>query len=73
MKYMKSATFVAGSLIAVGFASPALAEATSEGKAGYARGAFSGKKVQDPMNVCGDTVNVIGLLNPAVDNVCVNK
>ncbi|MCZ9344055.1 chaplin, partial [Streptomyces sp. TRM76130] len=26
-----------------------------------------------PVNVCGNTVNVIGLLNPAFGNTCVNK
>ncbi|MYV73012.1 DUF320 domain-containing protein, partial [Streptomyces sp. SID1046] len=26
-----------------------------------------------PVNVCGNTVNVVGLLNPAFGNVCVNN
>ncbi|PIB05530.1 chaplin family protein, partial [Streptomyces sp. HG99] len=25
-----------------------------------------------PVNACGNTVNVIGLLNPAAGNACVN-
>ncbi|MDZ8226300.1 chaplin [Nostoc sp. ChiVER01] len=28
--------------------------------------------VHIPVNVCGNTVNVIGLLNPAFGNTCVN-
>jgi hypothetical protein len=28
--------------------------------------------VQVPLNACGLTVNVVGLLNPAVGNTCVN-
>jgi LPXTG-motif cell wall-anchored protein len=28
--------------------------------------------VNVPVNVCGDTVNVVGLLNPAVGNDCAN-
>lgn len=26
-----------------------------------------------PVNVCGNTVSVIGLLNPAFGNTCINK
>jgi hypothetical protein len=26
-----------------------------------------------PVNVCGNTVNIIGLLNPAFGNTCINK
>lgn len=29
--------------------------------------------VHVPVNVCGNTINVIGLLNPAFGNTCVNK
>lgn len=25
-----------------------------------------------PVNVCGNTINVVGLLNPAFGNTCVN-
>ncbi|MEU6277052.1 chaplin [Streptomyces populi] len=39
-------------------------------------GVLSGNNVQVPVdiaaNVCGNTVNVVGLLNPAIGNVCVN-
>ncbi|WP_323182913.1 chaplin [Streptomyces sp. NBC_00078] len=40
-------------------------------------GVISGNTVQlpvhVPVNVCGNTVNVVGLLNPAVGNSCVNR
>ncbi|CAM5294852.1 Chaplin OS=Streptomyces tendae OX=1932 GN=F3L20_26875 PE=4 SV=1 [Streptomyces tendae] len=26
-----------------------------------------------PVNVCGNTVNIVGALNPAFGNYCVNK
>jgi hypothetical protein len=39
-------------------------------------GALSGNVIQIPIdlqsNICGNTVSVIGLLNPAIGNVCVN-
>ncbi|WP_416212286.1 chaplin [Nostoc sp. DedSLP03] len=39
-------------------------------------GVLSGNLVQVPVhvpvNVCGNTVNVIGLLNPAFGNTCIN-
>lgn len=49
------------------------------GAVGFAAGSpgvLSGNNIQVPIhipvNVCGNTVNVIGLLNPALGNVCVN-
>ncbi|WP_406327178.1 chaplin [Streptomyces sp. NBC_00203] len=40
-------------------------------------GVLSGNVVQIPidldLNVCGNTINVVGLLNPAVGNVCVKR
>ncbi|MEJ8667907.1 chaplin [Streptomyces sp. MS1.AVA.1] len=44
---------------------------------GRLAGLLSGNTVQlpvhVPVNVCGNTVNVVGLLNPAVGNTCVNE
>ncbi len=43
----------------------------------HSPGVASGNVVQVPVhvpvNVCGNTVNVIGLLNPTFGNSCVNK
>ncbi|MEW1634464.1 chaplin [Streptomyces sp. NPDC093801] len=50
--------------------------ATAEGLAAGSPGVLSGNLVQVPVhvpvNVCGNTVNVIGLLNPAFGNRCLN-
>lgn len=46
------------------------------GATGGSPGILSGNNVQVPvhvpLNVCGDTVNVVGIANPAVHNGCVN-
>ena len=57
-------------------AGTAFAEAEAEGVATHSPGVLSGNNVQVPIdvkaNVCGNTINVIGLLNPAAGNTCVN-
>ncbi|MFD3516835.1 chaplin [Streptomyces sp. NPDC058657] len=77
MKFTKVAAVAAGSLMALGAASPAMADAEAEGVAAHSPGVLSGNLVQVPVhipvNVCGNTVNVIALLNPAFGNTCVNK
>ncbi|MGW5738660.1 MULTISPECIES: chaplin [Streptomyces] len=54
----------------------AMADAGAEGAAVGSPGVLSGNLVQVPVhvpvNVCGNTVDVIGLLNPAFGNQCVN-
>ncbi|WP_436738374.1 chaplin [Streptomyces sp. BBFR102] len=76
MKYMKSAAFIAGSLMAVGVATPALADAGAGAAATHSPGVISGNAVQVPVhvpvNACGNTINVVGLLNPAFGNACAN-
>ncbi|WP_269084361.1 chaplin [Streptomyces sp. 150FB] len=63
--------------MAVGFASPAVADAGAEGAAVGSPGVLSGNVIQIPVhvpvNVCGNSIDVIGLLNPAFGNVCVNN
>ncbi|WP_433546242.1 chaplin [Streptomyces sp. CA-294286] len=77
MKYTKVAAVFAGSLMALGAASPAMADSEAEAVATNSPGVISGNVVQVPIevpvNFCGNTVNVIGLLNPAFGNTCVNK
>ncbi|MEU4038036.1 chaplin [Streptomyces collinus] len=50
--------------------------ASADGAAAGSPGAVSGNTVQlpvhVPVNVCGDTVNVVGLLNPSFGNGCSN-
>ena len=54
----------------------AMADAGAEAKAVGSPGVLSGNVVQVPVhvpvNVCGNTVNIIALLNPAFGNECVN-
>ncbi|MGR4878547.1 chaplin [Streptomyces sp. LARHCF249] len=68
-------TAVAGSVVAAG-AGLAVADAGAHGAAVGSPGVLSGNLVQVPVhvpiNVCGNTVNVIALLNPAFGNTCVN-
>lgn len=72
----KTAAVVAGAIMALGMAAPAFADAGAEGAAIGSPGVLSGNVVQVPVhipvNVCGNTVNVIALLNPAFGNKCVN-
>ncbi|USQ88420.1 chaplin [Streptomyces phaeoluteigriseus] len=72
----KTAAVVAGLVLALGGAAPAFADAGANGAAVGSPGVLSGNVIQVPIhipiNVCGNTVNVIGLLNPAAGNVCIN-
>ncbi|MEU9999762.1 chaplin [Streptomyces sp. NPDC050848] len=76
MKCKKAAVVVAGLFMALGAAAPAMADADAHGAAIGSPGVLSGNVVQVPVhipiNVCGNSVNVIGLLNPAAFNTCVN-
>ncbi|MCX4662869.1 DUF320 domain-containing protein [Streptomyces sp. SID4919] len=55
----------------------AIADAGAQGAAVGSPGVLSGNVVQVPVhvpiNVCGNTVNVVGLLNPAFGNTCINS
>ncbi|ASY33546.1 MULTISPECIES: chaplin [unclassified Streptomyces] len=72
----KTATVFAGAVLALGAAVPAFADSGAEGAAIGSPGVLSGNLVQVPvhvpLNVCGNSINVIGLLNPAFGNACVN-
>ncbi|MFD7260272.1 chaplin [Streptomyces sp. NPDC059874] len=76
MTYKKAVVLAAGALMAAGAASPAMADSVADGKAVGSPGVLSGNLLQVPVhvpvNVCGNTVNVIALLNPAFGNTCVN-
>ncbi|MEU6356311.1 chaplin [Streptomyces sp. NPDC047072] len=62
--------------VVIGGAGLALADAGAQGEAVGSPGVLSGNVVQVPVhipvNVCGNTVDVIGLLNPAFGNTCAN-
>ncbi|MFJ8884697.1 chaplin [Streptomyces sp. NPDC102402] len=64
-----------GALVAGG-AGMATADAGAGAVASHSPGVLSGNVVQVPVhipvNVCGNTVNVIALLNPSFGNTCAN-
>ena len=68
-------TAAAGGLLAAGMGA---AHATSEADGGAigSPGVVSGNLVQIPVhvpiNVCGNSVDIVGLLNPAFGNTCIN-
>ncbi|WP_330304704.1 MULTISPECIES: chaplin [unclassified Streptomyces] len=76
VKLKKSAAVVAGTIMALGMAAPAFADADAHGAAVGSPGVLSGNVVQVPIhipvNVCGNSVNVVGLLNPTIGNSCIN-
>ncbi|GAA3126203.1 chaplin ChpG [Streptomyces rameus] len=59
-----------------GGAGVAAADAGASGVAANSPGVVSGNAIQIPIhvpiNLCGNTINVVGLLNPAFGNTCVN-
>lgn len=59
-----------------GTAGVAAADSGAQGAATNSPGVISGNAVQVPVhvpvNACGNTVDVIGLLNPAFGNTCAN-
>ncbi|MFE7135118.1 chaplin [Streptomyces sp. NPDC057638] len=71
----KAAAVVAssGALLAGG-AGLAVADAGAHGAAVGSPGVISGNAIQVPVNipvqVCGNTINIIALLNPAFGNTC---
>ncbi|MEV2254542.1 chaplin ChpH [Streptomyces sp. NPDC050147] len=76
IKKVVAAAAATGGLVLAG-AGIAAADAGAQGAAVKSPGVLSGNVVQAPVhvpvNVCGNTVSVIGLLNPAFGNTCVNK
>ncbi|MEU2180962.1 chaplin [Streptomyces thermolilacinus] len=64
-----------GGLVLAG-AGMAVADAGANAAAVGSPGVLSGNVIQVPIhvpvNVCGNTINIIGLLNPAFGNTCVN-
>ncbi|MFG2877613.1 chaplin [Streptomyces sp. NPDC048337] len=76
MMYKKAVVLAAGALMVAGAAAPAMADAEAVGTAVESPGVASGNVIQVPIhipiNVCGNTVNIIALLNPAFGNVCIN-
>ncbi|MGW7271258.1 chaplin [Streptomyces sp. NPDC054864] len=76
VKHKKSATIIAGVVMAMSMAAPAFADSGAQAAAVGSPGVLSGNVVQVPLhvpvNVCGNTIDVIALLNPAFGNTCAN-
>ncbi|WP_030590333.1 chaplin family protein [Streptomyces anulatus] len=82
MKNLKKAaavTMIAGGLVAAGAGAASAtghSGAGADGLAAHSPGVASGNLVQVPVavpvNVVGNTVNVVGLLNPAFGNLGLN-
>ncbi|AWT42158.1 MULTISPECIES: chaplin ChpH [Streptomyces] len=76
IKKVVAAAAATGGLVLAG-AGLAVADAGAQGAAVHSPGVVSGNVIQVPVhvpvNVCGNTISVIGLLNPAFGNTCVNK
>ncbi|MEU0225063.1 chaplin ChpH [Streptomyces sp. NPDC006284] len=76
LKKVVAAAAATGGLV-LASAGMAVADSGAQGAAVHSPGVLSGNVVQVPVhvpvNVCGNTISVIGLLNPAFGNVCINK
>nr|WP_112476036.1 chaplin ChpH [Streptomyces sp. ST1020] len=76
IKNVVAAAAATGGLVLAG-AGLAVADAGAQGAAVGSPGVLSGNVIQVPVhvpvNVCGNTISVIGLLNPAFGNTCINK
>ncbi|MEU1014750.1 chaplin [Streptomyces sp. NPDC005900] len=63
--------------VVLGGAGLASADAGAQGTAVNSPGVVSGNVIQAPIhipvNFCGNTINVIGALNPSFGNKCVNS
>ncbi|MFE5720425.1 chaplin [Streptomyces erythrochromogenes] len=70
------AVALAAGAVVFGGASAASADAGAQGVAAYSPGVGSGNLIQVPIhipvNACGNTVSIIGLLNPSFGNTCIN-
>ena len=73
----KAAAVLAGTgAVALSGAGMAVADSGAQAAAAHSPGVAPGNVVQVPVhvpvNLCGNTVNVIGLLNPTFGNSCAN-
>ncbi|WP_414167331.1 chaplin [Streptoverticillium reticulum] len=74
----KAALLTAAAGVAVtGATGIATADSGAEGAAVGSPGVVSGNviqvPIQIPLNVCGNAIDIVGLLNPTFGNTCVNS
>jgi hypothetical protein len=76
VKYTKVAAVAVGTIMALGAAAPAMADSGAGAVSAYSPGVLSGNVVQVPINIpiniCGNSLNLVAALNPAFGNVCIN-
>ncbi|MEU5426313.1 chaplin [Streptomyces olivoreticuli] len=76
LKKVAAAAAATGGLVLAG-AGLAAADSGAQGAAVNSPGVVSGNVIQAPievpLNVCGNSINVVGLLNPTFGNKCVNE
>ncbi|MBT2386441.1 chaplin [Streptomyces sp. ISL-11] len=76
LKKVVAAAAVSGGVVIAG-AGLAVASSGAQGAAVNSPGVVSGNVVQVPVsvpvNACGNTINIVGLLNPTFGNTCVNS
>ncbi|QTD97529.1 chaplin [Streptomyces cyanogenus] len=76
IKKVVAAAAATGGLVLAG-AGLAVADSGAQGATAHSPGVASGNAVQAPVhvpvNVCGNTIDVIGLLNPTFGAACVNE
>ncbi|MDQ0944623.1 MULTISPECIES: chaplin [unclassified Streptomyces] len=76
IKKVVAAAAATGGLV-LASAGVAMADAGAQGAAVNSPGVLSGNVIQAPLhvpvNACGNTVSVIGLLNPTFGNTCENS
>ncbi|MFI1800512.1 chaplin [Streptomyces sp. NPDC020379] len=76
LKKVAAAAAATGGLVLAG-AGIAAADSGAQGAAVNSPGVVAGNVIQAPIevpvNVCGNSINIVGLLNPTFGNTCVNE
>ncbi|MED7951606.1 MULTISPECIES: chaplin [unclassified Streptomyces] len=71
-----AALSLAAAGLVVGAAGGAFASSGAQGVAAGSPGVLSGNQIQIPVhipvNVCGNSIGIVSILNPAFGNTCVN-
>ncbi|MFY4723094.1 chaplin [Streptomyces sp. LaBMicrA B280] len=65
--------FALGGTASAFAADPDPTTGTAVGSPGVLSGDVIQVPIHIPVNVCGDSIDIIGLLNPAAGNTCVNQ
>ncbi|MFE4977647.1 chaplin [Kitasatospora sp. NPDC056651] len=72
-----AATALAAVTVLAGAGTASAGGAEANGAAIGSPGVLSGNVIQVPINleanICGNSIDIIGLLNPAFGNICVNE